>query len=42
MLDLLQGKRCAPLEARRIKPVSIDVSPFPEQPEFRLRGSAGL
>jgi predicted ATP-grasp superfamily ATP-dependent carboligase len=42
MLDLLQGKRCAPLEARRIKPVSIDVSPFPEQPGFRLRGAAGL
>ena len=42
MLELLQGRQCVPLEARRIKPVSIDVSPFPEQPDFRVRGAAGL
>lgn len=35
MLQLLLGGHCAPLEARRIKPVSIDLSPFPEPPDFR-------
>jgi predicted ATP-grasp superfamily ATP-dependent carboligase len=29
LLELLQDGRCAPLEARRIKPVSIDITPFP-------------
>jgi predicted ATP-grasp superfamily ATP-dependent carboligase len=28
LLDLLQDGHCAPLEARRIKPVSIDITPF--------------
>jgi len=29
LLELLQEGRCAPLETRRIKPVSIDITPFP-------------
>ncbi|SMP47929.1 ATP-grasp domain-containing protein [Noviherbaspirillum suwonense] len=41
LLELLLGKSCAPLEARRIKPVSIDISPFPEPPESRHRNAAG-
>jgi predicted ATP-grasp superfamily ATP-dependent carboligase len=28
LLELLQDGHCAPLEARRIKPVSIDITPF--------------
>lgn len=35
LLSLLRGERCAPLEARRIKPVSIDINAFPEQADGR-------
>lgn len=31
LLELLQEGHCAPLEARRIKPVSIDINSFPDQ-----------
>ncbi len=31
LLELLRDGRCAPLETRRIKPVSIDINPFPDQ-----------
>lgn len=31
LLELLQDGHCAPLEARRIKPVSIDINSFPDQ-----------
>lgn len=35
LLNLLRGERCAPLEARRIKPISIDINAFPEQADGR-------
>ena len=39
LLEVLKGGRCAPLEARRIKPVSIDINPFPEQAVGRPGGA---
>lgn len=41
LLGLLRGERCVPLELRRTKPVSIDVSPFPDLHESRVRGGGG-
>lgn len=35
LMHLLRGERCVPLEARRIKPVSIDINAFPEQADGR-------
>jgi predicted ATP-grasp superfamily ATP-dependent carboligase len=32
LIELLQSGYCTPFESRRIKPVSIDITAFPEQP----------
>jgi len=38
LIELLRDGHCAPLEARRIKPVSIDINPFPHAGLGRLHG----
>lgn len=38
LLELMRSGKSAPLEARRIKPVSIDINPFPEAGDGRPTG----